>query len=277
VLKLAGARLLGDRDTSAVRVTLDGDPVAACMVSARVEIAGLDPWRLGGEMWGWAGFNGLCFSGANLVPLCGTREAMRAFADRALRRRRACSSVVGPADQVLDLWHELAPTWGPARDIRPDQPLMSLSERPWVRPDPMVRPVRPDELDRYFPAAVAMFTEEVGIDPRTEDGGAAFRARVGDLIAAGRAFARFDGADVVFKCEIGALSRRVGQLQGVWVHPERRGAGLGTAGTAAVADRLIRSLGRVASLYVNGYNVAALRAYHRVGFRQIGQYGTVLF
>jgi len=25
--------------------------------------------------------------------------------------------------------------------------------------------VRPEELDRYLPAAIAMFTEEVGIDP----------------------------------------------------------------------------------------------------------------
>lgn len=277
MLKLAGARLLGDRDTRAVRAVLDGDPVAACMVSSRIEASGLDPWRLGGEMWAWSGFNGLCFSGANLVPLRGTREAMRAFADRALRRHRICSSVVGPAELVLDLWQELAPDWGPARDLRPDQPLMALTERPWVRPDPLVRPVRPDELDRYLPAAIAMFTEEVGVDPRAEDGGVAFRTRVGELIAAGRAFARFDGPEVVFKCEIGALSRRVGQIQGVWVHPGRRGAGLGSAGTAAVADRLIRGLGRTASLYVNGYNAAARRAYRRIGFQQVGRYSTVLF
>ena len=140
-----------------------------------------------------------------------------------------------------------------------------------------MRPVRPDELDRYLPAAIAMFIEEVGIDPRAGDGGAGYRARVAELIAGGRAFARFDDGDVVFKAEIGSLSSSVGQIQGVWVHPDRRGQGLGATGTAAVVDRLVNGMGRTASLYVNGFNTAARAAYRRVGFTQVGRYATVLF
>ncbi|TDD36919.1 GNAT family N-acetyltransferase [Saccharopolyspora elongata] len=277
MLKLAGARLLEERDAVLVRSVLDSAPVAACMVAARVEEAGIHPLRLGGELWGYGGkLTGMCFSGANLIPLRGGPAAMRAFADRALRRRRVCSSLVGPAEQVLALWNEVAAQWGPAREVRADQPLMALSEPPRVAPDPLVRPVRPDELDRYLPAAIAMFTEEVGVDPSSDGGAASYRARVADLIAGGRAFARFEGGEVVFKAEIGALSRTVGQIQGVWVHPDRRSTGLGTAGTAAVADRLVRGLGRTASLYVNGYNTAARVAYQKVGFRQVGSFGTVL-
>ena len=48
---------------------------------------------------------------------------------------------------------------------------MVLDGPPTVAPDPHVRPVRIEELDRYLPAAVAMFTEEVGVDPRLGDGG----------------------------------------------------------------------------------------------------------
>jgi predicted GNAT family acetyltransferase len=73
------------------------------------------------------------------------------------------------------------------------------------------------------------------------------------------------------------MSARVGQLQGVWVHPDRRGGGLGTAGTAAVVNRLVHGLGRTASLYVNAFNAPALAAYRRIGFQQVGQYATVLF
>ncbi|WP_346055883.1 GNAT family N-acetyltransferase [Amycolatopsis dongchuanensis] len=284
MLRLAGARLLGDRDYPAVRAVLDADPVASCMVSARVEVAGLDPWRLGGELWAadYRGTRssrlpGLCFSGPNLIPLRGNASAMRSFADRALRRQRICSSLVGPAEQVLALWDELAPEWGPAREIRPDQPLMAMDGPPAITADPLVRPVRPDELDRYLPAAISMFIEEVGVDPRAGDGGASYRARVAELIAGGRAFARFEGREVVFKAEIGALSRSVGQIQGVWVHPDRRGQGLGTAGTAAVVNRLVHGMGRTASLYVNSFNSPALAAYRRVGFHQVGRYATVLF
>jgi predicted GNAT family acetyltransferase len=285
VLKHAGARLLDDRDVRRVRAALAADPVMSCMVAARIENSGLDPWRLGGELWGYpAGsdcalegeLDGLCFSGANLVPLCGGRSAIRAFADRAARRARSCSSMVGPADQVLGLWSELCESWGPAREERSNQPLMVLAEQPWVPPDPLVRQVRSDQLDCYLPAAVAMFTEEVGVDPRLPDGGAGYRSRVAELIASGRAFARFEADEVVFKAEIGAMSSTVGQIQGVWVHPDRRGQGLAAAATAAVVARLQR-MGRVASLYVNAYNLPARTAYHRVGFTQVGCFATVLF
>lgn len=278
MLKLAGARLLEERDADSIRLALDADPVAACMVAARFESAGAHPPQLGGELWGYGSrLDGLCFSGVNMIPLRGDGDAMRAFADRALRRRRICSSLVGPSEQVLPLWDGLVGAWGPAREVRTEQPLMLLSGAPQVNPDPLVRPVRMDELDTYLPAAIAMFTEEVGIDPCSEGGAAGYRARVAELIASGRAFARFEGGQVVFKAEIGALSRRVGQIQGVWVHPDRRSTGLATIGTAAVADRLGRGLDRAASLYVNSFNHAARIAYEKVGFRRYGSFSTVLF
>jgi hypothetical protein len=281
VLKYAGARLLDDRDVRSVRAALATDPVMSCMVAARIENGGLDPWRLGGELWGFAdgsqgGLDGLCFSGPNLVPLCGGPAAIRAFADRAARRPRCCSSLVGPVDQVLGLWSELCENWGPAREERLNQPLLVLAEQPGVPADPLVRPVRPDELESYLPAAVAMFTEEVGVDPRLPDGGAGYRARVMELIGAGRAFARFEAGEVVFKAEIGAMSATVGQIQGVWVHPDWRGHGLAAGATAAVVARL-QEMGRVASLYVNAYNQPARAAYRRVGFTQVGCFATVLF
>lgn len=277
MLKLAGARLLDDRHLRVLREAFAEDPVGCCMVAARVESTGLDSWRLGGQLWGF-GFQmgGLCFSGPNIVPLRGGHDAMQAFADRAVGQGRSCSSIVGHGRQVLDLWAQLQPSWGPAREVRPDQPLLVLNRPPVVAPDPMVRPVHPDELDRYLPAAVAMFTEEVGVDPRAPDGGAGYRSRVAELIAAGRAFARFEGGEVVFKAEIGAMSSAVGQLQGVWVSPDRRGQGLGVAGTAAVAEWTQRA-GRSASLYVNSFNRSALGTYRRIGFTRVGTYATVLF
>ncbi|HEY1974477.1 MAG TPA: GNAT family N-acetyltransferase [Pseudonocardia sp.] len=277
MLRVAGPRLLDERDRAGVQLALDADPVAACMVASRVELAGVDSWRLGGELWGIGSrLEALCFAGANLVPLRGERVALRAFADRARRFGRSCSSMVGRAELVLPLWEDLAGHWGPAREVRADQPLMVLPTRPVMRPDPRVRLVRPDELEQYLPAAVAMFTEEVGVDPRLGDGGVGYRARVAEQIASGRAFARFEDGEVVFKAEIGALSSRVGQIQGVWVRPDHRGLGFGASGTAAVVERLI-DMGRVASLYVNAYNSPARAAYARVGFNQIASFATVLF
>ena len=46
---------------------------------------------------------------------------------------------------------------------------------------------------------------------------------------------------------------------------------------AAVALHVQRSVAPVVSLYVNGYNARAVRAYRRVGFTEVGTFATILF
>jgi predicted GNAT family acetyltransferase len=137
--------------------------------------------------------------------------------------------------------------------------------------------VRPAELDLLLPAAVAMFTEEVGVSPLRVDGGAGYRARVAELVRSGQSLAWFDGGEVVFKAEIGAVSRAACQIQGVWVAPSRRGRGIGAAGTAAVVEYARAAIAPVVSLYVNDFNEPARAAYRRVGFREVGRFSSVLF
>ncbi|WP_081512615.1 GNAT family N-acetyltransferase [Nocardia donostiensis] len=269
------ARQLAKRDLAQVLRVLDDDPVASCMVAARLQEFGMDGRGLG-ELWSRGGpADSLCFSGVNMMPLRGNRDALRAFADRAVRWPRICSSLVGRQELTLPLWEMLAEHWGPARELRGAQPLLALRESALSIADPEVRQVRSEELERYLEAAIAMFIEEVGVDPRAGDGGRGYRRRVAGLIESGRAWARFEDGQVVFKAEVGAMSRRTGQIQGVWVHPEHRGRGLGTRGTAAVANAVVAT-GRTASLYVNDYNQIARRAYHAVGFRQIATFATVM-
>ncbi|TYQ14226.1 UNVERIFIED_ORG: hypothetical protein L601_001000001170 [Gordonia westfalica J30] len=276
MLKLLGDKPLGARDAAAVERVLMSDPVAMCMVAARFETHGINPRLLGGELWtAQDPSTSLCFSGANLIPLIGSADDLDYFSDRAVAAPRACSSIVGRADLVLPMWQQIEPVWGPAREVRPVQPLLVLSGSPAVPSDPAVRLVTLDDLDAYMPAAVDMFIGEVGVDPTAGDGGRSYRRRLASLISAQRVFARFDGPDVVFKAEIGSLSRRVGQIQGVWVSPDRRGEGLGLGGTAAVAEA-VAAHGRLPSLYVNSFNETARAVYDRIGFTEVGTFATVL-
>ncbi len=271
-----GRRVSVVRDLAPVARVLAADPVGSCMVAARVADHGVDPQAIGGELWTRHGVqDSLCYAGPNLIPLRGALSDLRAFADQALTTARRCSSLVGRAELVLPMWERLERGWGPARDVRERQPLLALRSRPRHPIDPAVRRVRVSELDAYLVAAVDMFIGEVGIDPRAGDGGRGYRRRIANLIAAGRAYARFEQGRVVFKAEIGSQSPAVGQIQGVWVHPEWRGHGLGTAGTAAVAASVVAG-GRIASLYVNSYNFVARAAYARAGFAQVGTFATVL-
>ena len=274
-------RVLGPRDLPQVRALLARDPVKHCFVASRVNAGGLDTWRMGGELWGWTEDGELTsalYLGANLVPVETTPEARRAFADRCRRIGRRCSSIVGPSEDVSVLWGMLADSWGPAREIRGDQPVMVIEREAAVRvpADPLVRRVREDEIDILMPACVAMFTEEVGVSPLAGGGAEPYRARIAELVRAGRAFARIERGRVVTKAEIGAVGDGVCQVQGVWTAPELRGQGLGLAAMAQIVH-LARDISPTVSLYVNDFNVVARHVYERVGFTQSATFATVLF
>jgi hypothetical protein len=215
--------------------------------------------------------------GANLVPVAASPAAVAAYAGRARLLGRRCSSIVGLAPSVMQMWELLRPNWGPPREIRATQPVLAIGEPARVPADPKVRRVRPDELDVLLPASVAMFTEEVGVSPVGSDGGTAYRARVAELIELGRSFARIEDGRVVFKAEIGSVTPYACQVQGVWVRPELRGRGLAEAGMSALVADALRTVAPVVSLYVNDFNLPARAAYRRVGFRQTATFASVLF
>ncbi|MCX4687971.1 GNAT family N-acetyltransferase [Kitasatospora purpeofusca] len=280
---LATTRVLEPPDLADALAVLHRDPVANAFVATRVEAVGLDPWRLGGEMWGWYDEHGeldaLCYAGANLVLVDAGPQAVQAFAERARRQGRRCSSIVGPAGPTSALWALLERSWGPAREVRAHQPLLATAvPSAEIAPDPLVRRVRQEEVDILMPACVAMFTEEVGVSPLAGDGGLLYQARVAELVTTGRSFARFgEDSEVVFKAEIGAVTEGACQIQGVWVAPGHRGQGLSETGMAAVLEVALREVAPVVSLYVNDYNLRARASYRRVGFREVGAFMSVLF
>lgn len=272
-------RVLGDDDRDALLGLCQRDEVAHVFVAERV-LSGT-PISRGGQLWGW--FDGdelvsACWSGANFVLVEANEDAIAAFAYRSLRQGRRCMSIFGCAAETLQLWARLAPRWGPAREVRANQPLMQLVGAPQIAADPHVRPATEADLDVLLPACIAMFTEEVGYSPVGNDGGWSYRARVEYLIRSGRSFVRLDDdGQVMFKAELGAVGGRVAQVQGVFVPPAYRGRGLSAPGMAAVSQ-LTRAAGvPEVSLYVNHYNHRAVAAYQRVGFSQVGTFSTILF
>lgn len=284
-----GAQVLGDRNVPEVLRLCAADPVASVLASARlVPAARAGLARTANELWGYAEDGQLiaaCLVSANLVPIAPNLDpvtrtrAMGAFARLAVQRRRAYSSLVGPTELVMDLWQQMSTTGRlVARDVRPEQPSMVIDRPPLVAPDPTVRRSRADELDIVLPACVSMFTEEVGYSPMT-GGGAGYTTRVRTLIAQGRSFVRVEADQgrprVIFKAELAVSGFGVSQVQGVWVAPDRRGAGLSEPGMAAVVEQGRATADPVISLYVNSYNARAIAAYRAVGFRQVGTYATV--
>ncbi len=273
-------RPLTSSDLASVHRLLEQDTVANCFVASRVRVAGADPWRLGGDILGYFTSDGLqsaVYCGANLVPVATTPAARASFADRLRRIGRRCSSLVGPSEEVLDLWRLLEPAWGPAREVRACQPVMVISGPPAAAPDPLVREATADDLDVLVPACVDMFTVEVGVSPIAGGAASGYRARIAEIVQARRSFVRIEDGVVVFKAEVGAVGDGVCQVQGVWVDPRFRGRGLSHGGMAAVVEQGRARIAPTISLYVNDYNTAARKAYRSVGFQEQGSFATVLF
>jgi predicted GNAT family acetyltransferase len=273
-------RPLVSADLASLMDLIEREPVRHCFVAQRVALAGVDPWRLGGDMWGYivdGRVESAVYTGANLVPIGTSPAARAAIADRLRPGPRRCSSFVGPAEEVLDLWRLLEPAWGPAREVRASQPFLVMTTHSRVAPDPLVRPARREDIDALLPACIDMFTEEVGVSPVASGNHYAYRARVEQLIDSGRAFVRMVDGRVEFKAEVGAATPKACQLQGVWVEPRLRGTGLAEPGLAAVVALARETIAPVVSLYVNDFNTAARKAYAAVGFHEQERFATILF
>ena len=73
--KSSSLRLLNDSDRDEALLICDRDAVTNVFVSARLRAAGLNPGRLGAQLWGYSDggrLTSLCYSGANLVPVAAT-------------------------------------------------------------------------------------------------------------------------------------------------------------------------------------------------------------
>ena len=220
----------------------------------------------------------LCWANANVVPVGTTDESRGAFADRVRRWRGRCASVFGPRDEVEGLWQHLSPHWGPARAVREHQPLLVAERLPstlGVPLDPRVRPARVEEVDLVLPAAEHMFTAEIGYPPyRGSDRG--YRTSLAALAVRGHTYVVVERGRVLFKTDIGSLALGCAQLQGVWLAPELRGRGLAVPMLASVVEQVMTGPAPLVTLYVNDFNAPARATYERLGFREVGDFSTVL-
>ncbi len=272
------ARPLAAEDYHAALELCACDPAMNAFVAARLAEQGPGATNSAFAVHRGGRLRSLCWAAANVVPVGADDEALEAFAGRLRRHRRRCSSIFGDATQVLPLWDRLERHWGPARSLRPDQPVLSIASPPMAdgRPmDPRVRVARPDEVDLVVPAAAHMFTEEIGYPPFVGSD-RDYRRLVSSLIERRRTYVITEGSRVIFKADVGSVAGGVAQIQGVWVAPQHRGQGIATPAMNAVVQHVMDFHAPTVTLYVNGFNVAARRTYAAAGFRQVGRFATII-
>jgi len=274
-------RALDAHSIDLVKILIEQDPVRHCFLAARLEQTKQSKFRPSyPDLLGYfddGNLKSVLMTGANIVPVNTSLIARQEFATVLNRSGRRSSSIVGPAEEVLDLWSRVSASWGPAREVRGNQPVLSMRSNSSVEIDHDVRYSNLSDLEDLVPACIAMFTEEVGISPTINGGGNAYRNRISELVSSRRSFVKYLGSELVFKAEIGTVGAGVAQIQGVWVKPEHRGKGISVSAMAAVVKLVLADVAPVVSLYVNDYNEVALKTYRSVGFEQVDTFATVLF
>jgi predicted GNAT family acetyltransferase len=274
-------RALDAHSIDLVKNLIEQDPVRHCFLAARLEQTKQSRFRPSyPDLLGYfddGNLKSVLMTGANIVPVNTSLIARQEFATVLNRSGRRSSSIVGPAEEVLDLWSRVSASWGPAREVRSNQPVLSMRTNSSVEIDHDVRYSNLSDLEDLVPACIAMFTEEVGISPTINGGGNAYRNRISELVSSRRSFVKYLGSELVFKAEIGTVGAGVAQIQGVWVNPEYRGKGISVSAMAAVVKLVLADVAPVVSLYVNDYNEVALKTYRSVGFEQVDTFATVLF
>ncbi len=274
-------RALDAQSIELVAEFIKQDPVRHCFLAARLEQNKQSRFRPSyPDLLGYfddGNLKSILMTGANVVPVNTSLIARQEFATVLNRSGRRSSSIVGPAEEVLDLWSKVSGSWGTAREVRANQPVLTMRTNSILPIDHEVRYSNLSDLEELLPACIAMFTEEVGISPMLNGGGSAYRNRISELVSSRRSFVKYVGTELVFKAEVGTVGAGVAQIQGVWVKPEYRGQGISEPAMAAVVKLVLADLAPVISLYVNDYNEVALRTYRSVGFEQVDTFATVLF
>lgn len=274
-------RALDVHSIDQVKTLIEQDPVRHCFLAARLEQSKQSRFRPSyPDLIGYfddGKLKSLLMTGANLVPVNTSLIARQEFAAALTRSGRRSSSMVGPAEEVMDLWSRISDSWGPAREVRANQPVMAIRKNSPVEIDHDVRYSNHSDLEELLPACIAMFTEEVGISPTSNGGGSAYRNRISELVSGRRSFVKYLGSELVFKAEVGTVGAGVAQIQGVWVKPEFRGQGISVPAMAAVVKLILADLAPVVSLYVNDYNEVALNTYRSAGFEHVDTFATILF
>ena len=248
---------------------LDQDRVANVFLRSEMRLgAPLDAWWGVGE----AGrLRAVLMTGSVVVPWIPDPADVPALA--GVFQQQLPRLIIGPAPDVRALAASLAPRLRPI-EVRDPQPVMVLDGSIPKRNAP-IRRGRRDDLDQLTVAAAAMHREEMGVDPLALDP-VGWRHRMATLIDRGWSFVLIEGGEIAFKVELSAWTPEVVQLQGVWTRPELRRQGIATAALAAVCAELLAEV-PVCSLYLNSYNDPAMRLYRSLGFRQVGEFATVIY
>lgn len=129
------------------------------------------------------------------------------------------------------------------------------------------------QLEQIASAQAEVAFIECGVDPMVKDR-EGFIKRVERRIGQNRVFTVFEDGKLIFKADIIAETGQAIYLEGVYVHPEYRGKGVGSRCMAALTRKLLERADNIC-LLSNVEFTSAHRTFEKAGYRQTDQCVTI--
>ncbi|HYE71889.1 MAG TPA: GNAT family N-acetyltransferase, partial [Blastocatellia bacterium] len=196
-----------------------------------------------------------------------------AFVAAAVRENTApIRQVLGQRQQVKEFHRSLSnavaslPAATTARQV-----LLSLKSRPSADDKKHeVSVAGMGELDQVVEAHAKAYLELCGVDPLTRDA-EGFCDRVRARVERGRVWAGRDADGISFKADIISRTDEAVYLEGIWVRPDLRGQGIGTASLKTLCRYLLND-SQTVCLFTDADDPERVAYFRRVGFSPVTSY-----
>jgi hypothetical protein len=201
-----------------------------------------------------------------------SEEALRQFA-RLAQEFPHTHMMLGERELIERFWKYYAPH-GQLKRRFCSELLFELNRpSPLFESVPELRPARVAEQSLIVPVHAALAFEESGVNPLEVDP-EGFRERCRRRIEERRVWVLVEDGKLIFKADVVSDTDAVIYLEGIYVHPERRGQGYGSRCLSELARQL---LGRTKSisLLVDQERQQAQNFFRKLGFVSRGFYDTI--
>ena len=264
---------LTEADRVEVMAFLSIRPVHTVVMTSFIIDNGMESDLNRGRFFGYRGnggkLEGVALIGHTTLVEARSEEAIKALAFRARTSETPIHLIMSSGNEAERFWFHL--TGG----IK--QPRLTCTEALFEVAFPYavqkcewnIGNADMSQLELVAEAQAEIAFVECGIDPMLKDR-EGFLKRVARRIEQGRVFTVYENGKLIFKADIIAETPETIYLEGIYVHPDYRGLGLGSSCLAALTLRLLNRVENICMLSNVEFDKAH-RSFHKAGYKQTDQ------
>jgi predicted GNAT family acetyltransferase len=250
-------------------------PIHTVIMASMIRDNGLDSPLNRGSFYGCRNEQGVLEGVALIghVTMIETQDdaVIEAFARTAQNYERA-HVILGEQEKM----ERFAEFYGPCGQLTRLMNRELLLEQTWpvgVKQTVSMRRATMDDIELIVPVHAQMAFEESGVNPLDRDP-EGFRKRVARRIEQGRTWVWTEGDRLIFKADEMSKTPEAIYLEGIYVHPDERGKGLGPQYLSQLSRELLQSTKSIC-LLVKEEDQIAQSCYRKAGYKVRAQYDTV--